>query len=131
MHRRALPEHFASLTRAKASEQVYWQKTLADPDSHTVLAFHEGRLIGFASAVLRPASPVTNYRTCHLRSIAVREDSQRAGTGRVLVRAIEDWACENGAGEVDLLVYRFNSAARAFYRRLGYDVRADVLTKRL
>ncbi|MDR7513025.1 MAG: GNAT family N-acetyltransferase, partial [Armatimonadota bacterium] len=61
----------------------------------------------------------TFARSGYIRWIAVAPDARGAGVGRRLVAHAERRILAAGPN-VFLLVSEFNTAARAFYRRLGY-----------
>jgi GNAT superfamily N-acetyltransferase len=50
----------------------------------------------------------------------VAPDARRAGVGRALLDAIDDWARPWGARQVVLWVVAGNDRALDFYRRLGF-----------
>ncbi len=86
-----------------------------------LLARHGGRYVGFASYSLRdPRSSV--FR---LHKLYVRPDSQGAGIGHKLLRAVEQAARREGARRVELNVNRANPAQHFYYRH-GYRVQQVV-----
>lgn len=58
--------------------------------------------------------------TCLVFSMWVAPTARGQGVGRALLEAVEDWAAGSGARHVVLWVFRANSGALAFYRRLGF-----------
>ncbi|MGN0665125.1 MAG: GNAT family N-acetyltransferase [Huintestinicola sp.] len=54
--------------------------------------------------------------------LAVREDSQRNGAGKLLIEAAESWAREIGAMGVRLNSGGSRTGAHSFYRSVGYDI---------
>lgn len=62
--------------------------------------------------------------------IYVREDMREQGWGRKLLENGLAYLKENGVKLVDLEVVRGNPA-KDFYHELGFDVRLEVMTKRL
>jgi ribosomal protein S18 acetylase RimI-like enzyme len=64
--------------------------------------------------------------------LAVDPSRQRAGLGRAMMAAAEQWLKERGAPKLLLMVRDGNDAALGFYERLGLEKQANVvLGKRL
>ncbi|TGX50235.1 GNAT family acetyltransferase [Sphingomonas gei] len=59
--------------------------------------------------------------------LAVAPDSRRAGLGRALMAAAEDWLRARGAPKLQLMVREDNDAALGFYAALGLE-RQKVVT---
>ena len=82
------------------------------------VADYEGRVIGYVH--------VERYDTLYMETLAnilglaVRDDSRRLGAGRMLMKAAENWARENGAVGVRLNSGEQRKEAHAFYRAVGY-----------
>lgn len=77
-----------------------------------------------------PADPaMVPRRRAHVEAIVVDRNHRRAGIGTALMRAAAVWARERGAAEVVLTVWAGNTAAEAFYERLGYGVVSRALAK--
>ena len=66
-------------------------------------------------------------RRGYLYHLAVRKDYQSQGIGKALVAEVLDRFREIGARRVHLLVFTTNQQAVAFYTRLGWRLRQDVL----
>lgn len=89
-----------------------------------------GRVSGPKTALLgrrddRPAGVA--FVACHgteamLHALEVRESLRRQGLGRDLLHAAANWAGDQGATRISLVVTRQNTAARALYARLGMQV---------
>lgn len=82
------------------------------------VADYEGRVIGYVH--------VERYDTLYMETLAnilglaVRSNSRWLGEGRMLMKAAEDWARENGAVGVRLNSGGQRKEAHAFYRAVGY-----------
>jgi ribosomal protein S18 acetylase RimI-like enzyme len=59
--------------------------------------------------------------------VAVDPDLQRAGLGRRMTQAAEDWLRERGVAKVMLMVRPDNEAVQAFYQANGYDEQRRVI----
>ena len=57
-----------------------------------------------------------------LHALEVRPHLRRQGTGEVILRAAANWAADQGAQHISLVVTKRNAAARALYDRLGMAV---------
>lgn len=73
----------------------------------------------------RPAGAA--FVACHdgtamLHALEVREDRRRQGTGGHLLRAAANWAADQGADQLALVVTARNAAARALNDRAGMSV---------
>ena len=80
------------------------------PGNHPLVLLYNGVIIG----VIRVD---VNGPVAWIRRVAIRDDLQRSGHGRALLRLAEDFARTNGCDEV-----RSNAAIEAvgFYERCGY-----------
>lgn len=88
------------------------------------------RVPGAKAAILarredRPAGVA--FAACHgteamLHAVEVRPDLRRQGVGETLLRAAANWAADQGADRLSLVVTERNAAARALYARLGMQV---------
>ena len=70
----------------------------------------------------RPAGVA--FVACHgteamIHALEVRPDQRRQGVGQSLLQAAANWAADQGAARLSLVVTRQNAAARALYARLG------------
>lgn len=85
------------------------------------------RVTGPKAAILgrtgdRPAGVA--FVACHgaeamVHALEVRDSQRRQGLGRHLLHAAANWAADQGATRLSLVVTRQNAAARALYARLG------------
>ena len=57
-----------------------------------------------------------------LHALEVRPGLRRRGVGATLLQAAANWAADQGASRLSLVVTRRNAAARALYARLGMGV---------
>lgn len=67
------------------------------------------------------------FVACHgaeamVHALDVRESHRRQGLGTRLLHAAANWAADQGATRLSLVVTRQNAAARALYARLGMQV---------
>ena len=85
------------------------------------------RVIGPKAAILgrtgdRPAGVAfvaCQAKDAMVHALEVRDNQRRQGLGRHLLHSAANWAAEQGATRLSLVVTRQNTAARALYARLG------------
>ena len=133
IHRQQCP-HIFQKPPGPARERAYILERLADEDHGLFVAKVSGRVAGFLHLVARDAPPIpilVPRRLAMVDSLVVRRDLRRAGVGRVLMERAEQWAREQGAAELELNVFEFNTDAIAFYRSLGYGTRTRRMSKHL
>ena len=111
----------AALSRRLIEQRLPWTwterrilKCIANPDCVVLVARDGERMAGFAVAEF------LDERT-HIALLAVRPAYQRRGVGRSLLRWLESSAVTAGTFLVHLEVRAANTAARAFYRKLGFS----------
>jgi GNAT superfamily N-acetyltransferase len=100
-----------------------WMGSALDDDERAVLvAEAEGRVVGFAHAMMRGGPPVVvPRRTGFVTDMVVAAGHRRSGIGRRLFRAVEAWCRERGADEVTLTTAVRNEGALAFWREMGFE----------
>ncbi len=113
----APPEAIAALDGAR--RLGYWQRTLgkADNDATTILAELDGALAGFVSYGA-PGDPVFAGRG-EVRHLYVSAAQQGRGIGRRLLTVAFHGLRSAGYADCGLAVVSANTAARAFYGRMG------------
>jgi ribosomal protein S18 acetylase RimI-like enzyme len=88
------------------------------------------RALGAKAAILARAgdrSAGVAFVACHgdeamLHALEVSPPLRRQGVGATLLRAAANWAADQGATRLSLVVTRQNAAARALYARFGMGV---------
>ncbi|MDR3032872.1 MAG: GNAT family N-acetyltransferase [Kitasatospora sp.] len=93
-----------------------WRDRLGIPGSYNVIAVLDGQPVGMASGIRAEADD----GTAELISMWVSPAARGRGVGDRLVRAVEDWARQAGAGVLTLAVTDGNDNAIALYRRSGF-----------
>ena len=90
---------------------------LEDPRHHLAVATHEGRVVGFASAVhyVHPDKDPELW----INEVGVAPDQRGKGLAKRLLRALFGLAEELGCREAWVLTERENSAAMRLYASLG------------
>lgn len=113
---------------------LLWDATSADdhkremfdiiehPEAELILvAESEGRLVGFLEASIRPfVEDCETDNVGYLEGWYVVPEFRRAGVGRALVRAAEQWAKERGCSEMASDAEIGNERSLAAHLSLGY-----------
>jgi ribosomal protein S18 acetylase RimI-like enzyme len=81
--------------------------------------------------VQRGAEYFSGDAEAYVGVLAVAEDAEGRGVGRVLMEGAEAWARERGLRRLALEVFANNGGARAFYERLGFAEDSLRVVKRL
>lgn len=92
---------------------------MADPDATMWVAELEGRVVGFATALMIGAIHMDGP-VAQLTSLVVDEAARGRGIGAQLVAAAEAWARERSAVRISLTSALHRVEAHAFYEKLGY-----------
>jgi len=102
-----------------------YQAMLAPAEPHRCLLVAEldGRLAGFAAALLHPVQPDSSGRAAELESVVVAAANRRSGIGRELCRAVIERCRRERASELVLEVRAASVAAIALYTSLGFAQR--------
>jgi [ribosomal protein S18]-alanine N-acetyltransferase len=87
---------------------------LQSPRSRTLVAEHEGEVVGFAIGSLERAT------SGHVVTLDVRPGHQRRGIGRRLLQALEEGLWKLGARAFILETPAEEGGARRFYEKQGY-----------
>lgn len=123
LHAAALPATFKPANADTFPPDVIRER-MATPDHRFWVAVDGDDVVGYvyATVQLDPESPWRYATTIvMLDQMCVTARCRRRGVGRALVNAVHALAADVGAREVRLNVWTFNEAARAFYRRCGFE----------
>jgi diamine N-acetyltransferase len=135
LHADALPTYFqvpdpSQLTPAEVAQAI------ADPQQYLLLATDHAEVVGIVFARLEeePATATSIFqprRLCWIRKLVVTQQHRGQGVGQRLMEQVEQWAQQQGAADIELLVWAFNRPALTFYTELGYAPRNMMLGKSL
>lgn len=92
-----------------------------DYSLYVVAELDGGRVVGIAGAY----RPDPSRHVVDLVSMWTAPEARRTGAGRLLVRAVVDWARSTGAAAVELWVTRGNDPAERLYRSMGFVETGD------
>jgi ribosomal protein S18 acetylase RimI-like enzyme len=94
-----------------------------------LIAELDGTIAGSLLASVSEAPPYHGLRSCRtmfIWNVVTEPAARRRGIARSLVAAAAEWAAEKKAERIDLMVWSFNDAALALYRKIGF---ADAYAK--
>ena len=93
---------------------------VANSESDIFVAWQNNAAHGFVQ--LYPSfCSVEAIKIYILYDLYVDAASRRNGTGERLMKQATAFACENGAGRLDLLTEHSNTAGQRLYEKLGYE----------
>lgn len=137
-HVRGVPDRLRSPegdTQNRHRELRAGLKDIIGRDDATLLvATTEDEVVGMAEVYVRhdELGAATFARTYgHLQSLMVLESCRRLGVGEQLLVAAQNWAGEQGATEMRLDTWEFESGPLCFYERRGYRTLKRTLVREL
>ena len=96
------------------------ERILERPDEVVLVAVGpQGAVIGWAHAAEQRF--LESEAGCELLGLVVDRARRRAGIGRLLVAAVEEWAAGRGLGRMSVRSNATRSESHPFYERLGYE----------
>ena len=98
-----------------------WRGRLAIPGSCNVVAVLDGQPVGMASGV-----PTDRDGVVEVISMWVAPAGRGRGVGDQLLRTVEQWARQAGAGTLRLSVAEGNENAWALYERYGFRATGEL-----
>lgn len=114
------------LTATHSPEAV--AKELAKPEVIYLIAEETGNLRGYAKLVLATGWPehARGRRAVELKQLYAAPGASGRGIGAALIERLIEEARANGADEIQLSVWQGNHRAQRFYRRYGFEQRAEI-----
>jgi aminoglycoside 6'-N-acetyltransferase I len=101
--------------------EAFFAGALSNP-LHVLMAFEDGRPIGFAEVNIRPyAEGCTTDRVGFLEGWYVVPEARRRGVGAALVEAAERWALAQGCTEFASDAQYDNQVSQRAHLALGFD----------
>jgi ribosomal protein S18 acetylase RimI-like enzyme len=102
---------------------------LEEPRAGVLVIEAEGRVRGVATLWIKP-DLAHGDTVVEVPTLVVDEGCRGRGAGKLLMRGVREISREHGASLIELVATRDNSAARDFYRSLGFS-ETDHLTLEL
>ena len=120
-YRGMIPDAYLDAMKVEDSAAL-WDKVLtAGPNTtSTFVAEVDGRVVGFASGIMKPEAKLGF--DSELTGIYVAREAQGAGLGKRLVASVAAAQRAHGAAGMIAWVIAGNKLARAFYERLGAEL---------
>ena len=120
-YRGMIPDAYLDAMKVEDSI-VLWDKVLtaAPNTTSTFVAEADGRVVGFASGIMKPEAKLGF--DAELTGIYVVREAQGAGIGRRLIAAVAAAQRSHGATAMIVWVIAANKTARAFYEALGGEL---------
>lgn len=122
VHVAGRPDLFRPVSAGTLPREAF-ERGLARPDRHHLVAVEHGRVVGYlvADVVERVEGPLRfAERVLYVQYMGVAGTARRRGYGRLLLQSADELARGLGLGRLVLEVWAFNAAARAFYAAEGF-----------
>lgn len=114
--------------REKQLAALRW--LLARPEHGRLFVLRDAeRIVGMANALIS-ISTAEGGPVLMLEDVIIAASHRGAGHGRLLVEHVLRWAAREGMHRVTLLTDHDNSAALAFYQKLGFEASAMVVRRK-
>ena len=115
-----------------AEMQVRFKNIFAHPDYRTIIAIIGDEIVGM-SGLCKGVYYEKNGLYLRIVVFVVKQTRRELGIGKILIKASEDWAVDQGLYTV--LINSGNrderKAAHAFYKKMGYAVKSSGFVKEL
>ncbi len=106
---------------AGALFRSYVLRCMEGPDSMVLVCLEEGRVLGYAIAMIELHPPVLRRREYgFIDNLAVDSRERRRGAGTLLVEGVLEWLSRHGIARVELSVDERNAAGMAFWKNRGF-----------
>nr|WP_280527622.1 GNAT family N-acetyltransferase [Deinococcus humi] len=112
-----------------AGYEPLFRQALHEPEEGSAVLVAEGtegQPLGFTLLYWHPTE-----RGVFIKDLAVTADAEGSGVARFLMEAIERWSRSRGAVEIMLKTSWYNTRARSFYERVGFQADHVALVRRL
>lgn len=126
IHHSARPEIYTAATHDPSRDAPHWMSFFERPGQIVFMA-HVGEIAaGFITASLSAGSgPLMQpMEFVRIGSVCVAQRFWGRGIGRKLVQLVQAWGIEQGAKDIRLAVWAFNTPAVRLYEELGFETRA-------
>ncbi|MFZ6862300.1 GNAT family N-acetyltransferase [Undibacterium sp. Ji67W] len=115
-------------------ERIFWKARLDLPENVHLIAEIGGVMIGYITASINETMKnpfLHTNKICRIGTIVVDQHHHHTGIGKAMMDAACQWGKQNGAAEVRLEVFDFNSNAIQFYDSLGFGMQSHIMHKTL
>ena len=104
---------------AREAVRARFEELLEETRARTLVAEGEDGIMGAVSFWIKPDLAHGDV-VVEVPMLVVAEDHRRAGVGKLLVEEVRKQASNHDAGVIELIATSDNTAAREFYRSLGF-----------
>lgn len=107
---------------------------LSDPACRAYVAYNHDIPVGYVIAYIRDGSENAFHyavKSVYVDQIAVLQEHQRSGAGRQLLETVEELAKQHAIAKIELDHWTSNVVAAAYFRKSGYVLRKERLSKYL
>ena len=132
LHVNAHPETYREISHEIAVD--FLARRMAEKNAYLRVAEIDSELHGYYTATIRssPSLPLCQPRDfIYLNEVVVRPQSRMRGVGRALMADLQVLARQDGVAEIELDVGCFNSEAKAFFQRQGFEVLRERMSTRV
>lgn len=133
IHAKLRPDLFIPGTRKYTDSELL--RIFADEQTPVFVAEDEsGAVLGYCFCQLQERRGLNNMpdgRELYIDDLCVDEAARGRQVGRQMYAYVREYAISLGCGAVTLNVWEGNTAARAFYERMGMTVRKTVMETKL
>jgi GNAT superfamily N-acetyltransferase len=115
-----------------AEMQVRFEAIVTHPDYRTILAVIDNEIVGMAG-LHKGNFYEKNGMYLRILAFVVKQNVRNKGIGKILIKASEEWAVEQGLNTI--IINSGNrddrKAAHVFYQKMGYAVKSSGFVKQL
>lgn len=112
--------------------KIRFEAIVDHPDYKTLLAVFNEEIVAMAGLI---KGRYYEKNGCYVRMVAfvVKQANRNKGIGKVLIRAVEEWAIEQGCRTVLFTSRKSDERkdAYAFYQKSGYEIKSSGFVKQL
>jgi len=132
LHHELYPEYFKPYSYNNC--MPFFREHLAKDNWRCYLACLDGKPVGYVLFFVRvyEENPFRKrYVGINIDQICVLPERQQRGVGFRLMEAVESFARQQGATQIELTFWDKNTAADTFYKKLGFSPRISFIVKSL
>lgn len=129
LHVTARPDLYVEKEHPYSMEE--FEERVTSEKGICIVAEEDGEVVGICFVKLSDRSLMVEMPTAQMSALCVSQAHQRKGIATKLFEEAARRAKEAGAKRLDLILWEFNQAARAFYESLGMKEQRRILEQEL